>query len=274
MAGASAGALLGLDVFNSHIFAPVLTMGAGAVVGGVMAVLVGGAPKLPPVRPELRPITRRRRAIPLRQVPAVRVSPAARRPGAGVMTIPAHPSRVSAEHVDAIGHVLSERVRRASRTAHRKSPSPSPSGSEPVARPAPARAGDNRPAAPRVRPALGAIDVNAAGVEELSRLPGVGPAAAGRIVAHREANGPFGSVQDLAKVERFTIDRVARLAPRAAVSTRPAPLRALPDADPYGRACPVCGGEVISPRATYCSPSCRQAAYRERQREQRTPAGV
>ena len=44
------------------------------------------------------------------------------------------------------------------------------------------------------------VDVNTAGVAELERLPGVGPALAGRIVAEREARGPFRSAEELARV--------------------------------------------------------------------------
>ena len=44
------------------------------------------------------------------------------------------------------------------------------------------------------------VDVNTAGVAELERLPGVGPALAGRIVAEREQRGPFQSAEDLARV--------------------------------------------------------------------------
>lgn len=44
------------------------------------------------------------------------------------------------------------------------------------------------------------IDVNTADVDTLVELPGIGPALAGRIVAYREANGPFRSLADLDKV--------------------------------------------------------------------------
>ena len=44
------------------------------------------------------------------------------------------------------------------------------------------------------------IDVNAAGIEELARLPGIGPALAERIVADRAAHGPFRQAQDLERV--------------------------------------------------------------------------
>lgn len=46
----------------------------------------------------------------------------------------------------------------------------------------------------------GPIDLNSATVDELDRLPGVGPATAAAIVAYREANGPFPSVDALAEV--------------------------------------------------------------------------
>ena len=44
------------------------------------------------------------------------------------------------------------------------------------------------------------IDVNAAGEAELMRLPGIGPALAGRIVQSRE-NAPFASIEDLRRVK-------------------------------------------------------------------------
>ncbi|NIM52546.1 MAG: hypothetical protein GTO22_25415 [Gemmatimonadales bacterium] len=44
------------------------------------------------------------------------------------------------------------------------------------------------------------IDVDRAGADELTRLPRIGPALAGRIVADREAAGPFGSLEALDRV--------------------------------------------------------------------------
>ena len=52
-----------------------------------------------------------------------------------------------------------------------------------------------RPLAPGER-----IDVDRASVEDLTRLPRVGPGIANRIVADRDAKGPFGSLEGLDRV--------------------------------------------------------------------------
>lgn len=46
----------------------------------------------------------------------------------------------------------------------------------------------------------GMVFINRATSEELQTLPGVGPALAERIIAYREANGPFSSLDDLDNV--------------------------------------------------------------------------
>jgi comEA protein len=45
-----------------------------------------------------------------------------------------------------------------------------------------------------------AININTAGVDELDKLPGVGPSLAKRIVEYREKNGGFSSVEELDSV--------------------------------------------------------------------------
>lgn len=46
----------------------------------------------------------------------------------------------------------------------------------------------------------GLININTATAEELQTLPGIGQAKAQQIVAHREANGDFSSVEDIKNV--------------------------------------------------------------------------
>ena len=49
-------------------------------------------------------------------------------------------------------------------------------------------------------PAKKTVNVNTASTDELARLPRVGPSLAGKIVAHREKNGPFKRTEDLMEV--------------------------------------------------------------------------
>jgi competence protein ComEA len=122
----------------------------------------------------------------------------------------------------------------------RERPAPGPA-SEPTPRPVPApvpprrREGggslwsSNRPtteagatptpaSAPRPKPpAPDALDLNAATVDQLAMLPGIGRGAAARVIAHREANGPFHTVHGLAEVEGFDVARVNRVAARLRV---------------------------------------------------------
>ena len=47
------------------------------------------------------------------------------------------------------------------------------------------------------------VNLNTANVEKLSRLPGLGEVLAERIIAYREMNGTFATVEELLRVEGF-----------------------------------------------------------------------
>lgn len=57
----------------------------------------------------------------------------------------------------------------------------------------------------------GLININGASAEELCELPGVGEATAKKIVAEREANGPFASPEDLMRVSGIGEKKFASL---------------------------------------------------------------
>jgi len=57
------------------------------------------------------------------------------------------------------------------------------------------------------------VDLNTATVAQLDALPGVGPVIAGRIVAWRQENGRFTSVDDLSEVQGIGDATMARLRP-------------------------------------------------------------
>jgi competence protein ComEA len=63
----------------------------------------------------------------------------------------------------------------------------------------------------------GLIDLNRAGAAELEELPGVGPTLAGRIVARREEQGPFTSVEELQEVTGVGAKLFAQIAPLVTV---------------------------------------------------------
>jgi competence protein ComEA len=72
-------------------------------------------------------------------------------------------------------------------------------------------AGGNQPA--------GLINLNTASAADLETLPGVGEVTAGRIIDHREANGPFRSVDDLVHVQGISMKTINML--RDLVTTAP-----------------------------------------------------
>ncbi len=80
------------------------------------------------------------------------------------------------------------------------------------------------------------VDINTAGIHELSILPGIGEITAGKIIAERNANGPFRSTEDLqrvhgigrkkiealeAMVAPIAVSRLAEAAPVSDTPTKP-----------------------------------------------------
>lgn len=57
------------------------------------------------------------------------------------------------------------------------------------------------------------VDVNTAPPRELAQLPGLGPALAARIVAHRDRHGPFTTPEDLLAVPGIGAVTLARIRP-------------------------------------------------------------
>jgi competence protein ComEA len=74
-------------------------------------------------------------------------------------------------------------------------------------------------AVPRRLPAP--LNINAAGAEALQALPGIGPALAVRIVADREARGPFRTPEDLRRVPGIGPKRWERIRPLVRLAEEP-----------------------------------------------------
>lgn len=62
-----------------------------------------------------------------------------------------------------------------------------------------------------VAPPFEPVDLNTADEAELDTLPGIGEALAGRIIAYREENGPFRSVEELLEVSGIGEKKLADL---------------------------------------------------------------
>lgn len=63
------------------------------------------------------------------------------------------------------------------------------------------------------------VNINTASVAELSALKGIGEVKAQDIIAHREKNGPFKSVDDLRQVNGIGEKLLAKLRPHVTVGT-------------------------------------------------------
>jgi competence protein ComEA len=80
--------------------------------------------------------------------------------------------------------------------------------------PPPRAAGPAAPVSGTAKPKAGEVlDLNTATVEQLDALPGVGPVTAAAIVAWRQANGKFTSVDQLADVDGIGPARLNKLRP-------------------------------------------------------------
>lgn len=71
---------------------------------------------------------------------------------------------------------------------------------------------------PQIAPPDMRLDLNTASAAQLQALPRIGPAMAERIVADREANGPFTSLDDLQRVNGIGDRTVELIAPHVFVS--------------------------------------------------------
>ena len=68
-----------------------------------------------------------------------------------------------------------------------------------------------------VAPPFEPVDLNTADAAELDTLPGIGESLAGRIIAYREANGPFGSIEEIMEVSGIGEAKFAELEDRVTV---------------------------------------------------------
>ena len=69
-----------------------------------------------------------------------------------------------------------------------------------------------------ILPDLSPLNLNTATQEELAQLPGIGEELARRIVEHREANGPFETIEELMEVSGIGEGKFADLEGRITVN--------------------------------------------------------
>ena len=65
------------------------------------------------------------------------------------------------------------------------------------------------------------VDINAADREELRQIPGIGAALAARIIAYREENGPFQSVEELVNVNGIGERTLEAIRPYVTIGSEP-----------------------------------------------------
>ncbi|MCL2828715.1 MAG: helix-hairpin-helix domain-containing protein [Oscillospiraceae bacterium] len=85
-----------------------------------------------------------------------------------------------------------------------------------------AQAQEEQPATPQEQEVVtpvqeGPININTADANQLTTLPGVGPVLAERIIAHREAHGPFQIVEELTDVSGIGDQRLEDIRPLVTV---------------------------------------------------------
>ena len=68
-----------------------------------------------------------------------------------------------------------------------------------------------------IAPDFPPVDLNTATAEELDTLPGIGESLARRIIAYREANGHFGSIEEIMEVSGIGEAKFAELKDRVTV---------------------------------------------------------
>ncbi|WP_158087630.1 ComEA family DNA-binding protein [Anaerovibrio sp. JC8] len=61
------------------------------------------------------------------------------------------------------------------------------------------------------------ININTAGAEELTKIPGIGKTMAQRILDYRTQNGPFTAVEELKKIKGIGKSKYEKMAPRITI---------------------------------------------------------
>jgi competence ComEA-like helix-hairpin-helix protein len=101
------------------------------------------------------------------------------------------------------------------------------------------------------KPPAHPLDLNAATVEQLQQLPGIGPATAKAIVRFREKSGPFRRIEDLLAIRGITKTKLEKL--RRYVEIK----RKEPKADPPGG--PAKSGQLKLAPHGFSGQFCRRA---------------